>query len=161
MAARRERDDWRTYHPLYVEARRHVMETPWFAAEGWTCDADLWAKECHFALYKPHWRADGMLLESWFGNHEAGNRHTKVALLVPEDMDQRDEFVAHFRLRAADAIRRLPKYRADAGPYVVFRKVPVERDTLVAKLLSELDAVHTLGDAVDAALAAVQGEGAT
>lgn len=39
MKAVRERDDWRTYHPLYVEAKGLVTAAPWFAAEGWVCDA--------------------------------------------------------------------------------------------------------------------------
>lgn len=160
MAARRARDDWRTYQPLYEQARRRVLETPWYA-EGWACDADLWATQCHFGLHKPHWRADGILLESWFGNHEAGNRHTKVALLVPEDMDERGMFVAHFRVRARVAMRELGHYRTDAGPYVVFRKVPVERDTLVPRLLAELEAVHVLGDSVDGALVVIRGADAT
>lgn len=151
----RERDDWRTYYPLYLEVKRLVSGTPWFVADGWACDTDLWATQCHFALYKDHWRHHGICLESWFGNHEAGKRHTKVALLVPEDMTERDQFVATFHAHAAEVVKGLVKYRTDAGFHPVFRKLPVDRDTLVPKLLAELDAVHVLGNSVDAALGVV------
>lgn len=144
--------EWRAYRPVYEELQRRLEARSWWAREGWACV--LQGREDHyeFTVYRPHWRAHGICLWSRLGAHELDQRNTKAALFVG-DMPRRADFVRRLLTEAGGLTDALPTYRLSRdNPYPIFLKFHMDPQTVLPRLSSEFEALHTIGDAVDRVL---------